>query len=108
GLAGTALSHLFLSQNISFCIVSSNHISSSSKIAAGIINPIVTKRYVPVWRAKEFADFAQAFYTGIEKNLNENFYQHQHIYKIMGSEEEIQFYKHRFQKESMLKQYANE
>jgi len=108
GLAGTALSHLFISQNISFKIISADEISSSSKIAAGIINPIVTKRYVPVWRATEFMDFCHQFYTKIEENLEEEFYHQKNIYKIIGSAEEQAFYQLRFQKEILLKEYANE
>lgn len=72
GLAGSILALHFLEMDsgISVDIIDNNRTTSSSKVAAGIINPVAFKRLIPSWKAKEFVNYAFNFYTGFESKMN--------------------------------------
>jgi len=40
------------------------------KIAGGLYNPVILKRFSQVWQAKEQLDYALPFYAAIEQELN--------------------------------------
>ncbi len=62
GLAGATLSLQMLNQNIEHHIIDDPNASASSKIAAGLINPIVLKRLKLVHEAELFLSSAIKFY----------------------------------------------
>lgn len=68
GLAGIAFAETLLQQDKSF-IVFDNNSQNSSKIAAGLYNPVILKRFTEVWNAKEQLDIATVFYKTIEDKL---------------------------------------
>lgn len=68
GLAGIAFAETLLQQDKSF-IVFDNNSQNSSKIAAGLYNPVILKRFTEVWNAKEQLDIAAVFYKKIEERL---------------------------------------
>lgn len=66
GLAGTLLSHFLEKRGISFLVVDAGHEHASSKIAAGIVNPITGKNFVKSWRFDAFFAFAIETYQELE------------------------------------------
>ena len=52
GLAGISFSELCIA-NKKTCIVFENHTQNSTRIAGGLYNPVVLKRFSEVWKAKE-------------------------------------------------------
>lgn len=54
----------------SFCIIDDNNENASSKIAAGIINPVTGRRYAYTWMIDEVMPFAIAAYEKLEAHLN--------------------------------------
>ena len=89
GLAGTALGLKLYERNIPFHIYDQPHLSESSKIAAGLINPVVLKRLRWVKGAEHFFPEARLFYEKWEKEWNKTFYEKlpvHHIFKDAGEQ----------------------
>ncbi|MGL2963119.1 NAD(P)/FAD-dependent oxidoreductase [Flavobacterium sp. RSB2_4_14] len=68
GLAGIAFAETLLQNNKSF-MVFDNHSQNSTKIAGGLYNPVILKRFSEVWNAKVQLDIADSFYKSIEEKL---------------------------------------
>ena len=88
GLAGSVLAHTLHQQGCSFIIIDADNPITSSKVAAGLINPVTGKRVVKTWLADTIFPFAETFYRTLEKQLNASFYHSQKIYKPYQSIEE--------------------
>lgn len=88
GLAGSVLAHTLHQQGCSFIIIDADHPVTSSKVAAGLINPVTGKRVVKTWLADCIFPFAASFYTALEKQLDARFYHSKKIYKPYQSIEE--------------------
>jgi len=69
GISGTFLSYYLEKEGKSFLIIDDNNHNSSSKIAAGIINPVTGRRLVTVWMADEVLPFAWNAYHEIGNDL---------------------------------------
>jgi glycine/D-amino acid oxidase-like deaminating enzyme len=70
GICGTMLSWFLYKEGKSFIVVDNNNENSSSKIAAGIINPITGRRYVTTWMIDEVMPFAIQTYHELSTYLN--------------------------------------
>jgi len=68
GLAGIAFSEYALNNNKNI-IVFNNQSQNASKIAGGLYNPVVLKRFSEVWQAADQIDLALSFYGALEKKL---------------------------------------
>ncbi len=68
GLAGLAFSEKLEKENKSF-LVFENNSQNSSLVAGGICNPVILKRFTPVWKAKEQLAISLPFYDQLEKKL---------------------------------------
>ncbi len=69
GLAGIAFCEL-LKKNKKTFVVFDNNSQLSSSVAGGLYNPVVLKRFTPVWKSKEQLELALPMYLNIEKELN--------------------------------------
>ena len=69
GLAGIAFAETALADNKSI-VVFDNNSQNSSKIAGGLYNPVILKRFSEVWQAQEQLILMRKFYRVIEKKLN--------------------------------------
>jgi glycine/D-amino acid oxidase-like deaminating enzyme len=72
GLAGISFSETALAQNKTVLVIDDDS-QNSSKIAGGLYNPVILKRFSEVWHAKEQLDLMQSFYARIETKLNSQF-----------------------------------
>jgi glycine oxidase len=70
GLAGIAFAETALQKNKSI-VVFDNNSQNSSKIAAGIYNPIILKRFTVVSDAQEQITLLNSFYSKLETKLNQ-------------------------------------
>ena len=64
GLAGSCLAWEFLRRGVPFHIADLGT-GGSSRVAAGLINPITGKNFEPSWRIAEFYPQAMAFYRSL-------------------------------------------
>lgn len=88
GIAGTALTHLLLERGKRIKIIDQENLSSSSKVAAGLFNPIVFKRLVKSWMADELIPFTKNFYQHAEAVYGKSFFIEREIVKILTEEKE--------------------
>lgn len=72
GICGTMLSWFLKKEGKSFLIIDNNNGNSSSKIAAGIINPVTGRRYAYSWMIDEAMPFAVQTYEELENYLDTN------------------------------------
>ncbi len=68
GLAGIAFAETLMQNDKSFMLFD-NHSQNSTKIAGGLYNPVILKRFSEVWNAKFQLDIADSFYGVIEQKL---------------------------------------
>ena len=69
GIAGICFAEIALQNNKSIFVFDNNS-QNSSKIAGGIYNPVILKRFSEVWNATEQVKYLNDFYPKIENRLN--------------------------------------
>jgi glycine/D-amino acid oxidase-like deaminating enzyme len=69
GICGTWLSYFLNKEKKSFLVIDDNQPNSSSRIAAGIINPVTGRRIVKTWMIDELIPFIETAYSEIGNDL---------------------------------------
>lgn len=69
GLAGVSFCEQLEKQGKTYAVISDDS-QIASKVAGGLYNPVILKRFTMAWNAKEQFDMALPFYASIEKKLN--------------------------------------
>ena len=87
GLAGIAFAEQLNKNDKSF-IIFENNSQNSSKVAGGMFNPVILKRFTPVWQGVEQITIAIPFYKSLEKKLNVKLIEYIPIKKSFKSIEE--------------------
>jgi glycine oxidase len=87
GLAGLAFAEELLAAKKTF-VVFENNSQTSSLVAGGVYNPVILKRFSPVWNAKEQLAIALPFYEKLESKFNLNFDEKFVIKKVFKSIED--------------------
>jgi glycine/D-amino acid oxidase-like deaminating enzyme len=70
GLAGTTLAFHLLDLGKKVLVVGDTALPSSSKVAAGIFNPLTGKKLVKTWLADDLFPYAKTFYSRFENQLD--------------------------------------
>jgi glycine oxidase len=92
GIAGSVLALELSGRGKKVLIIDEENESSSSKIAAGIYNPIVFKRLVKSWDVENFIPALDRFYNNFEKNFKLTIHYKTNIVKVFTGEEEKAFW----------------
>ena len=87
GLAGIAFCENAIKNNKTF-IVFNNDTQNSSKVAAGLYNPVILKRFSQVWHASNQLEILKEYYAHLELKLNCKFDHELPIYRKLFSVEE--------------------
>jgi len=87
GLAGIAFAETALMHNKSI-VVFDNNSQQSSKVAGGLYNPVILKRFSEVWDAQAQIILLDSFYGKLEQKLNAKFDFKIPIYRKLFSVEE--------------------
>ena len=87
GLAGIAFAEELRKQKKSF-VVFEDTSQTSSLVAGGMYNPVILKRFTPVWNAIEQLEVAIPFYRILESELEGSYDQPLPIYRTFKSIEE--------------------
>jgi glycine/D-amino acid oxidase-like deaminating enzyme len=87
GLAGLAFAEELLAANKTF-IVFEDDSQTSSLVAGGVYNPVILKRFTPVWNAAAQLEIALPFYEQLEKKFNTKFDEKFIIKKVFKSIED--------------------
>ena len=88
GLAANVIAHTLNEKNLSFTIIGDENLSSCSKVAAGIWNPIVFKRFTKSWLANELVPYLNQFYTNCGRKMGKNFITQRDLIKPFSEEQE--------------------
>jgi glycine/D-amino acid oxidase-like deaminating enzyme len=73
GICGTLLSWFLKKEGKSFLVIDDARENSSSRLAAGIINPVTGRRYVTTWMYEELLSFAKLTYEEMGAALDSQF-----------------------------------
>jgi glycine oxidase len=87
GIAGATLAWQFHLRRIP-CTIYDNGKNHSSRVAAGMVNPIVFKRLTKGWRVDDLMPYAKTFYSEIEEKLGLSLLSNRSIVRIFSSIEE--------------------
>jgi glycine/D-amino acid oxidase-like deaminating enzyme len=88
GIAGSVISLSLIKAGYSVCVINQPHLSSSSKVAGGIWNPIVFKRLTKSWMADELIPELISFYEYWEKEFDTSLIHKRQIIKPFTEEQE--------------------
>ena len=101
GIAGSFLAFELLKRKKSFLIIDQGFSTSSSWVAAGVINPVILRRLTLSWRAPEFSAYNLSFYKELADYMGKNYFHNDCLYKLIQSEDEKKFWTHRYHKASL-------
>lgn len=87
GLAGIAFCEQLEKASKTF-IVFDNGIDGASRVAAGLYNPVILKRYTLPWKATEQLDIAIPYFKKIEQKIKTNCIQEMPVQKVFYSVED--------------------
>ncbi|MFC6858143.1 NAD(P)/FAD-dependent oxidoreductase [Zunongwangia atlantica] len=87
GLSGIALSNQLEGRKRSF-VVFEDDSQTSTKVAGGIYNPVILKRFTLAWEADKQINYSIPFYQKLEEKLNEKLIRPFNIYRRFHSVEE--------------------
>jgi glycine/D-amino acid oxidase-like deaminating enzyme len=117
GICGTMLSWFLHKEGKTFAVVDDGNEHTSSKVAAGIINPITGRRYVTTWMIDEVMPFAIQTYEEIGTYLETHFVSEKSIIDFFPSVqmrnafveriEENDTYMHAYADQNHFNQYFN-
>lgn len=96
GLAGTLVSWELMQRGETIAVVDEGLSVTSSKIAAGMFNPINTKRFTVAAQAEERITEALELYGSIEATLGIKLIHRQNIYNVLGNTKEGNDYSLKF------------
>jgi len=91
GLAGIAIAFELLKKDCQITLIDSG-VNYSSKIAAGMINPLVFRRMTKSWRLDEFMPYLTTFYREVETLTGKSFYHPIQIRRMFSSQQERDFW----------------
>lgn len=93
GLAGSILAYFLLKEGQNVKIFNAPNIPSSSKVAAGIYNPVTGKRLVKTWLADKIFPFLEDFYPQLEQELDAKFFHPLSLFHPFPDEAAQKFFK---------------
>ena len=81
GLAGTVLHYTLEKAGLNVLVIADEEKNMSSKVAAGIYNPVTGKRTIKTWLADDLFPYLKSFYKELEVELGQRFLHERPIYK---------------------------
>ncbi len=88
GLAGTLLGWFLLKKGNTIRVVDPGNPETSSKIAAGIINPVTGRRVVKSWKIDQLLPFAEQTYHELETEFGIEVFTKRNIVRALAAPEE--------------------
>ncbi len=95
------LAFALLEKGCAVQIVHNAALPSSSRVAAGLYNPVVFKRLLPSWRAAEVVPFLVKKYSALEALLQEKFLFSVNISKVIENQHELETWEKRAHSEDI-------
>ncbi len=89
GLAGSVLAYQLLKRDKRIAIIDENAVSTSSKVAAGLVNPFTGPKMVKSWKAEILFPYLVDFYRNVEIETSGDFFSERMLYRPFASVEEL-------------------
>lgn len=103
GLAGSILGYKLHAQGATVKIIDNRNKSSSSAVAAGLIDPITGKRFALSWKIDTLRPYADDFYRDLERTFKTQFLHHKMSVRLFKSDEEIALYEQKKEEDGFKK-----
>ncbi|GGB71149.1 FAD-dependent oxidoreductase [Flavobacterium suaedae] len=87
GIAGVSFAETCLLNGKTFTVIADNS-QNSSRVAAGVYNPVILKRFRPPADAEKHLNYIKPFYKTMEERLNVQFMHEVPVYRKFASVEE--------------------
>lgn len=87
GIAGVALCERLEAAHKSFVVIDTPSFSAT-RVAGGVINPTVLKRFTAAWRSNEFIPVARAFYKRYNEKLQESICVDMPVHRVFANAQE--------------------
>lgn len=94
-MAGSVLSLQLIEKGFKVMVIDEPSLSASSRVAAGIWNPVVFKRLTKSWMVDEILPFMLEFYQAQEKKFGVQLLQHRNIIKLFSELQEVNLWSKR-------------
>lgn len=101
GYAALFFAHQLIRNNKSFVLFSEGK-KSASQVSAGIVNPVVLKKFTTFWKAQEQIDFLRQSLKEIEEYTRENYLVDAPIHRIFHDENEQQLWYKKSEKDELI------
>ncbi len=101
GYAALFFAHQLIKNNKTFVLFSEGK-KSASQVSAGIINPVVLKRFTTFWLALEQIDFLKQTLSEIEEYTHENYMINENIHRIFHDEIEKNLWLKKAEREDLI------
>ena len=88
GLAGSILAWQLIQKGLDVAVIDNNHRGSSSRVSAGLINPITGKRLVKSWEVDHCLPAAMQFYCALESIFKRTLFHSKPILRLFDNAEE--------------------
>lgn len=100
GIAGSCFALKLLQENKSFIVIDYQQ-NQASKVAVGIYNALVLKRFALIWNADEQLKWMKKYFENFEKLLHEKFIFDLPTYRILNNFDEIKTWKEKAKREDL-------
>ena len=101
GYAALFFAHQLIINKKSF-VIFSDDLKSASQISAGVINPVVLKKFTTFWKAQEQIDFLIKSLKEIEAYTGDNYFINAPIHRIFHDENEQNLWLRKSQNEELI------
>jgi glycine/D-amino acid oxidase-like deaminating enzyme len=88
GLAGSLLAWTLLQRGRSVCVVDAGRPHSTSRTAAGLVNPVTGQNLTRLWRAEDFLASARRLYAQLGEQFGRRFYIEKPMLRLFRLEKE--------------------
>ncbi|MDP2058343.1 MAG: FAD-dependent oxidoreductase [Flavobacteriaceae bacterium] len=106
GLSGISFCEQLEAGQHSFLVYEKGTDASASTVAGGLYNPIVLKKFTPIWNASEQSKTAMGFYNQLEQKLETQFDFKLPVLRKLANTQEAELWKDVSQKE-VLKEFLD-
>ena len=90
GLAGMALTQHLRARGKSVLVIDVKRPDSASRVASGLWNPVVMRRFNPAWRAAQLMPEAERFYQTLEEEYALSVWDQKGIIRVFANAEEAE------------------
>lgn len=106
GIAAACFAKQCIENNKSF-VIFDNEKKGASHFAAGMYNPVVLKRFAPVWQAQKQMNELEKTFGEFEKLLGQKYIRKLPVYRIFSNQEEIATWQKKRISLPILEKYLN-